>query len=119
VTPADVLQQVLEAGGQIVPDPARPRLLGVPENLKPLVLEHREALRALVLAKTKDVTYCYPWPDVLPGLGARHVGPFDPCADCVSWSWVRYGDLVLCLDCARRRAGADGVFQGRHRNAPR
>jgi hypothetical protein len=49
-------------------------------------------------------SYSHPWPDVLPGLGPLRVGPFDPCSDCAKWSWVRYGDVVLCLPCVRRRA---------------
>jgi hypothetical protein len=49
VTPTEVLAEVLRAGGRVIPDPARPRLV-VPPALKPLVLEHREALRALILA---------------------------------------------------------------------
>jgi hypothetical protein len=48
--------------------------------------------------------YAHPWPDVLPGLGGRRVGPFDQCACCWRWSWVRYGRVVLCLTCACRRA---------------
>ena len=48
--------------------------------------------------------YSYPWPDSLSALGVRHVGPFDQCADCERWSWVRYGSVVLCLACACRLA---------------
>lgn len=46
--------------------------------------------------------HCYasPWPDALPGLGPRTVGPFETCARCQAWSWVRYGEAVLCLACA-------------------
>jgi hypothetical protein len=47
VTAEEVLAEVLRQGGEVVPDPTRPRLL-VPPALKPLVLEHREALRALL-----------------------------------------------------------------------
>jgi hypothetical protein len=47
MTPAEVLAEVVKAGGSVVPDPTRPRLR-VPAALKPLVLEHREALRAAV-----------------------------------------------------------------------
>ena len=71
VTPADVLQAVLDAGGSIIADPERPRLAGVPEELKPLVQEHRKALRALVLQA--------PAPPRLPALDPRgvaeHLGP--------------------------------------------
>ncbi len=48
MTPAEVLTKVLEAGGRVIRDPERPRLL-VPPPLKPLVAEHREALRRLIL----------------------------------------------------------------------
>jgi hypothetical protein len=46
--------------------------------------------------------YASPWPDEIPGLGLRAVGPFDACAGCEGWSWVRYGATVLCLACADR-----------------
>jgi len=50
--------------------------------------------------------YAHPWPDALPGLGRRSVGPFDPCSSsgCERWSWVRYGAVVLCLACAKSSA---------------
>jgi hypothetical protein len=48
--------------------------------------------------------YFHPWPDALPGLGCRTIGPFDECHDCATWSWVRYGTTVLCVGCARKRA---------------
>lgn len=48
MTAEEVLAQVLEAGGRVILDPERPRLL-VPPALKPLVAEHRYALRHLVL----------------------------------------------------------------------
>lgn len=47
MTPQELLARILDAGGQVIPDPHRPRLL-VPSALKPLVAEHREALRELV-----------------------------------------------------------------------
>lgn len=50
MTPQEVLARVLEAGGRVIPDPERPRLL-VPPALKPLVAEHRKALRALLLSE--------------------------------------------------------------------
>jgi hypothetical protein len=41
-----------------------------------------------------------PWPDGVERLGPRRVGPFAPCeGSCSRWSWVRYGDIVLCLPC--------------------
>lgn len=48
MTPQELLTRVLEAGGKVIPDTACPRLL-VPSSLKPLVAEHRAALRQLVL----------------------------------------------------------------------
>lgn len=45
-------------------------------------------------------TYAQPWPDVISGLGPRIIGPFDLCSTCSTWSWVRYGGVVLCLPCA-------------------
>ena len=47
MTAVEVLNQVLKAGGRVIPDPDRPRLL-VPQNLKPIVQKHREVLRVLV-----------------------------------------------------------------------
>ncbi len=48
MTPDEVLDRVLKAGGRLIADPGRPRL-EVPAALKSLVLEHREMLRRLVL----------------------------------------------------------------------
>jgi hypothetical protein len=45
--------------------------------------------------------YSHPWPDALPGLGLRTIGPFDCCTRCERWSWARYGSVVICLSCAR------------------
>ena len=47
-------------------------------------------------------SYLHPWPDVLPGLGPRMVGPFIACEDCGTGSWARYGGRALCLPCARQ-----------------
>ncbi len=69
------------------------------------------------------------WPDVLTGLGGRHVVAFSSCADCVTaggrvlrWvaggaepdaaierryfpgTWCAYGDTPLCLAHALERA---------------
>jgi TubC N-terminal docking domain len=48
-------------------------------------------------------SYSYPWPDALPGLGPRSVGPFDRCVGCKAGSWARYGAVVLCVRCALRQ----------------
>jgi len=45
-------------------------------------------------------TYAFPWPDALPGLGERHVGPFTRCGLCGSGTWVRYGHAPRCSPCA-------------------
>ena len=50
-------------------------------------------------------SYAHPWPDELPELGPRRVGPFDPCVDCGRGSWARYGTAVLCSSCAIARVG--------------
>lgn len=66
MTPQEVLAKVLEAGGQVIPDPKRPRLL-VPLTLKPLVAEHRELLRPLVLYREALRSW---WHLASHGLGA-------------------------------------------------
>jgi hypothetical protein len=50
MTAAEVLAKVLRAGGRVVPDAVAPKLL-VPSSLKPLVVEHRDALRALLASQ--------------------------------------------------------------------
>jgi hypothetical protein len=49
-------------------------------------------------------SYAHPWPDELPGLGFRRIGPFDSCVGCGCGSWARYGAAVLCCPCAVARA---------------
>ena len=51
MTPSEVLEKVLQNGGKILCDGAQPRLV-VPPALKPLVLEHRQALRELIIRQT-------------------------------------------------------------------
>ncbi len=53
MTAAEVLAKVIEAGGRIVSDAVPPKLL-VPSSLKPLVVEHRDALRALLAGQGQD-----------------------------------------------------------------
>jgi hypothetical protein len=48
-------------------------------------------------------TYAYPWPDAVPGLGPRSIGPFESCVGCGRGSWVRYGGEVRCCSCAIAR----------------
>ncbi len=64
MTVEEVLEMVLAAGGRIVPDPDRPRLL-VPTSLKPLVAEHRDGLRVLVLARQAPTARCKPAQEIL------------------------------------------------------
>jgi hypothetical protein len=44
------------------------------------------------------------WPNALGGLGHRRVEAFVSCAECQTGTWVRYGAIALCLDCALERA---------------
>ena len=118
MTAEEVLAHIMQAGGRVIADPARPRVI-VPLALKSLVLAHKAALRALVLQsnevadpppQTETREYAFPWPSALTGLGPHAVGPFDICSECSGWSWVRYGHTVLCLTCARHhlREGQSG-----------
>jgi hypothetical protein len=52
--------------------------------------------------KESPSAYAHPWPDALPGLGHRSVGPFIACAECGAGTWARYGDRPLCLGCAQK-----------------
>lgn len=45
-------------------------------------------------------SYAHPWPDEIPDLGPRRIGPFEPCVGCGRGSWARYGRSVLCCLCA-------------------
>lgn len=63
--------------------------------------EHACAKSALSAeSPTARSSYAYPWPDELPGLGARAVIAFTPCSTCGRGTWARYGDRPLCLPCA-------------------
>ena len=79
------LAQAYTAGAP-VPAPLHPTVTGSP---------------ALAPLPPKVVrSYAHPWPDDVERLGPRRVGPFAPCeGPCSRWSWVRYGDIVLCLPC--------------------
>jgi hypothetical protein len=107
VTAAVALVAQLRARGiELVPAGDRLRYRPV-DALTPDELAALRALKADVLAlltaPTLPPRYFHPWPDALSGLGRRTVGPFEACADCERWSWARYGDVVLCLACARQR----------------
>jgi hypothetical protein len=49
---------------------------------------------------SKKVSYAFPWPDAVAGLGVLRVGAFEKCVKCEFGSWVRYGTTVLCVRCA-------------------
>lgn len=51
--------------------------------------------------RPREAPYGYPWPDAIPGLGDRHVRPFDRCTGCHAGTWTVYGDTYLCVACAR------------------
>lgn len=72
------------------------------EALRRLKAEVLEILTPASPARHSVRWWSYPWPDALPGIGTRTVGPFDTCEECAVWSWVRYGVTVFCLACARR-----------------
>ena len=83
MTAKEVLGKVLEAGGKVIPDPARPRLV-VPSHLKPLVAEHREGIRELVLrgfpfCESPACKGCY---TVAPGVS---IHPPTPGPDWQNW----------------------------------
>jgi hypothetical protein len=49
--------------------------------------------------------YAFPWPDHVEGLGRLRVEAFDHGARCGAGSWVRYGEVVLCLAHAQAGGG--------------
>lgn len=89
----------------------RPASVVAPEELDAL-RRHKAELLALLNCQglpawpPRGTSYAHPWPETLPLLGRRTVGPFALCAECERWSWVRYGDRVLCLRCSQRCAHA-------------
>jgi len=110
-------------------------LVPVPEPMGEIVVEHRAELRRVVIPAFRSGTtpavpsarmaYAFPWPDAIPGLGARQLGVFTLCHDCLRrgrqirivtiagrgfsstvpiGTWTFYGRAPLCLLCAQRRA---------------
>jgi hypothetical protein len=84
--------------------PLAARIRELAERLKKRRPEREPIAAEPVTHATPVLTYAHPWPDALPGTGRRTLAALDQCADCEQWSWARYGDLVLCLACARLRA---------------
>lgn len=104
MTPAVALLADLRARGvELVATGDRLRFRpasAVSEDTRDALRAHKAELLALLAPRS----YSYPWPDSLPGLGRRTVGPFARCSACAAeHSWVRYGALVVCLRCARAR----------------
>ena len=50
---------------------------------------------------TIAVTIPPAWPEAIPDLGLRHIGPYAPCARCGRGTWARYGETALCSPCAQ------------------
>lgn len=108
--------EVVAAGDRLRYRPAD----AVPEDLVAAMRACKAELLALLCAseperlgsaglRVRPGAYSHPWPERVPGLGARHVGAFEPCEDDGDGSWVRYGQVVLCLRCARRRVREVGA----------
>jgi hypothetical protein len=115
VTPALALAAAQAAGIHLEPgDGDRLRYRGrLSPELRAVLIEHKhEILRLLRGPAWRD----FPWPDALPGLGPRSIGPFTRCARCVVGRWasrplpsvrleqwmdagtfVSYGSTPLCL----------------------
>ena len=125
MTPAALVETLRARGVTIEPRGDKLRVVPAssisPEEVEAL-RQHKAAVLALLAGKSPVAVdqdpasgpfrlpprpavrwWSYPWPDNLPRLGRRTVGPFDMCAKCSAWSWARYGSTVLCLDCARCR----------------
>ena len=100
MTAAQILSEVLAAGGSIVLDPPR---LRTPRRLRPLVEAHRAELRELVAARSwPPARRLFPWPAALGGV-PRIVGALTSCSRCPAdahpaqrCTWVRYRE-PLCL----------------------
>jgi hypothetical protein len=63
-----------------------------------------EAQKAQEAGAEPAVYYAHPWPDVIPHLGSRHMGPYVACSGCGYGTFARYGSCPLCLGCAKRAA---------------
>ena len=46
-----------------------------------------------------------PWPPILPGYGRRiFAGEFQRCRLCAAGTWIKYGETLICLRCAKEAA---------------
>ena len=104
MTAAEILEDLRRRGVTLVAEGDRLRFYpkaAVPLETRDLMARHKPDLLALV----RETRPAYsPWPDRLPPLGPRWVGPFTACALCERGTWARFGDTPLCLTCA---LGAD------------
>ncbi len=79
----------------------------VPPDLRAALVAHKpELLRLLTRARPSPAGLDPQldgsgWPAILPGLGPETIGPFTPCRLCGTGTWVQYGNVPRCLDCAR------------------
>jgi hypothetical protein len=104
MTPEELIAQLSAKGVIIIPDGDRLRLrpksrLSQADHVA-LLMFKTDILQILAGPRVRRDAYAWPWPDELPRLGRRTIGPFDACTSCEQWSWVRYGHVVLCLRCA-------------------
>lgn len=132
MSPVDTLLMELESFGATVrvhADRLRIEAPGdLPGALYRSLVEHRDAIVARLRAKPAVTTAagtaragmrgCDPWPEEVPGLGRRSIGPFAPCSNCGDeWTWVVYGSVYLCRPCAHdTRVIADGGTPSRRRS---
>lgn len=104
MTAAVILEDLRRRGVTLVAEGDRLRFspkAAVPPETRDLMARHKAELLALV---RRALPAYSPWPDGLPSLGPRRVGPFTSCALCERGTWARFGDTPLCLPCAQ---GAD------------
>lgn len=115
MTPAALLADLRARGVELVAIGDRLRFRpasAVSRDTREALRVHKAELLALLTAGSPSLlpvrpgAYAFPWPDALPGLGRRTVGPFALCSRCcAAHSWVLYGAAVLCLRCARGLMG--------------
>ena len=101
MTAAEILEDLRRRGVTLVAEGDRLRFhpkTAVPPETRDLLARHKPELLALVRGNRPGYS---PWPDRLPALGPRRVGPFTACALCERGTWARFGDTPLCLPCAQ------------------
>ena len=109
---AGLLFVLRERGVELVPDGPNLRYRAptgaLTPDLKGEILKHKPQLLAYLHGRPEGTdpsvprpapAYAFSWPDAVPALGTRHVGPFTPCHECAKGTWVIYGQTPLCLEC--------------------